>query len=95
MMQVWQICVSIKEKRKNLSFFSMSLQKKLKIKNHMGKIASSDLQLNGNFIFGNWGQLGRFLFQLTELLKVLVPYNAIRVVFPDKAWHWRGRESNP
>ena len=33
----------------------------------MGKIASSDLHLNGNFIFGNWGQLGRFLVQLTTL----------------------------
>ena len=40
-------------------------EKRNKTKNHMGKIAISDLHLNGNFIFGNLGQLGQFLVQLT------------------------------
>ena len=46
----------------------------MKTKNHMGKIASSDFHLNGNFIFGNWEQLGRFLIQLTELIESWFKY---------------------
>ena len=47
----------------------------------MGKIASSDLHLTSNFIFGNCGQLGRFILQLT-VSKMFSYMTDIRVYFP-------------
>ena len=87
--KVWYIIISsyLKTYLKNVKKNSL---KKLKTKNHMGKIASSDLQLNGNFIFlGIWDNWADICFNLHSWS------TTFHLRCCDITWYWRGRGPNP